>query len=117
MINKVTSKYLWIIPLILLVGIILFSSTSCRKERSMTLTVVAKLLADTNIVVPGAKVVLLKDDIRVEGYTDGRGEFRHSFNLQVQLDITVSNDSLKGLGKVNLGTHGEDVEKSIFLFP
>ncbi len=117
MINKLTTKYLWIFPLVLLVGIVLFTSTSCRKERSMTLTVVAKLLSDTNVVVPGAKVVLLKDDVKVEGYTDGKGEFRHSFNLQVQLDIKVSKDSLQGLGKVNLGSHGEDVEKSIFLFP
>lgn len=95
--------------------IIVFSS-SCRKDRSMTLTVVAKLMGDTNMVVPNAKVVLFKDDIRVEGYTDGQGEFRHSFNLQIQLDIVVSKDTLQGLGKINLGDLGEDLEKSVYLF-
>ena len=94
----------------------LLSLSSCRKDRSMTLTVTVKMMADTNVVVPGAKVVLEKDDVHVEGYTDGKGQFRHSFKLQIQLDIKVTKDTLSGIGIVNLGTLVEDVEKSIYIF-
>lgn len=97
-----------------ILGMVTF--TGCRKDRSMTLTVVAKMLGDTNMVVPNAKVVLDKEDIHVEGYTDGKGEFRHTFNLQIQLDVVVTKDTLKGLGIVNLGNLGDDIEKSIYLF-
>ena len=101
---------------ILLVSTAVFMSNSCKKDRSMTLTVTAKLLSDTNKIIPDAKVLLTKDNIRVEGYTDSHGEFRHSFNLQIQLDVVVTKDTLKGLGIVNLGSIGEDVDKSIYLF-
>jgi hypothetical protein len=104
------------LSLVLLLGIGILFSSSCRKDRSMTLTITAKLMGDTNQVVPDAKVLITKDDILVEGYTDSKGEFRHTFNLQIQLDVVVSKDTIKGIGMVNLGELGEDVEKSIYLF-
>jgi len=94
----------------------LFSLSSCRKDLSMTLTVTVKMMGDTNVLVPNAKVILTKDDIHVEGYTDGHGQFRHTFNLQIQLDVSVTKDTLSGMGIVNLGKTGIDVEKSIYIF-
>ncbi|OIP00061.1 MAG: hypothetical protein AUJ98_09200 [Bacteroidetes bacterium CG2_30_33_31] len=106
--------------LILIAFLIAFGSvfifSSCRKEKSMTLTITVKMMSDTNAVVPNAKVVLNKEDIHIEGYTDALGQFRHSFNLQIQLDVTVTKDTLSGIGIVNLGNLGTDVEKSIYIF-
>lgn len=101
---------------IFLLGTAIFIGPSCKKDRSMTLTIVAKNLSDTTILVPDAKVVLDKGSIHVEGYTDSKGEFRHTFNLQIQLDVTVTKDTLAGIGIVNIGTLGVDVEKSIYVF-
>ena len=101
--------------MILFFGGLIFTE-SCRKDRSMTLTIIAKMMADTNVLVPNAKVILNKDDVHVEGYTDGQGEFRHTFNLQIQLDVSVTKDTLSGMGIVNLGKTGIDIEKSIYIF-
>lgn len=109
------NKFGMLILLVLLISSISIFS-ACRKDRSMTLTITAKMMTDTNQVVPNAKVILSKDDVYVEGYTDGRGEFRHTFNLQIQLDIVVTKDSLKGIGMINLGDLGEDIEKPIYIF-
>ena len=100
--------------IMLFVGLI--SLSSCRKDLSMTLTITVKMMGDTNVLVPNAKVILTKDDIHVEGYTDGHGQFRHTFNLQIQLDVSVTKDTLSGMGIVNLGKTGIDVEKSIYIF-
>ena len=101
---------------ILLIGLAALVFSGCRKDRSMTLTITAKMLGDTTQLVPNAKVILDKDDIHVEGYTDLRGEFRHTFNLQIQLDVVVTKDTLKGIGKVNVGDLGEDVDKTIYIW-
>jgi len=102
--------------MLILLFIGLISLNSCKKDRTMTLTIVAKMMGDTNVLVPNAKVILYKDDIHIEGFTDGLGQFRHTFNLQIQLDVSVTKDTLSGIGIVNLGKNGIDVEKSIYIF-
>jgi len=103
-----------VVVVIFIAGI--FLTAGCRKDRSMTLTITVKMMADTNVLVEGAKVVLNKDDVHVEGYTDALGQFRHTFNLQIQLDVKVTKDTLSGMGIVNLGDLGTDVEKSIYIY-
>jgi uncharacterized lipoprotein YajG len=103
-----------VVVVIFIAGI--FFTAGCRKDRSMTLTITVKMMADTNVLVEGAKVVLNKDDVHVEGYTDALGQFRHTFNLQIQLDVKVTKDTLSGMGIVNLGDLGTDVEKSIYIY-
>ncbi len=73
----------------------------------MTLVITVKSMADTLEVVPNAKVNLNKDDIYISGFTDGNGQFRHSFEIPMQLDIVVTKDTLKGLGTVNVSGFGE----------
>lgn len=82
----------------------------------MTLVLTVKSMADTMVVVPNAKVNLNKDDIYISGFTDGNGQFRHSFQIPMQLDIVVTKDTLKGLGSVNVNGYGETTEKNIYLF-
>lgn len=112
--SKYRKLFLASLAILLITGV--FSIESCRKDLSMTLTITAKMMGDTNVLVPNAKVILKKDDVYVEGYTDGLGQFRHSFNLQIQLDVSVTKDTLSGIGIVNLGKHGVDVDKSIYIF-
>ena len=96
--------------------LLLMAAPACKKDRSMSLTVTVKMMADTMKVVPNAKVVLEQGDVKVEGYTDGHGEFRHIFNLPIQLNIRAEKDTLKGVGIVNLGREGTDYYKSVFIF-
>ena len=101
---------------IVLTLFLFWGAAGCKKDRSMSLTVTVKMMADTSIVVPNAKVTLEQGSVLVEGYTDGHGEFRHVFNLPVQLNIRAEKDSLKGVGIVNLGKEGVDYYKSVFIF-
>ena len=94
----------------------LFSSTSCNKDRSMEAIITVKWMVDTMVVVPNCRVEMTKDDIKVVGYTDGRGEYRYTFEQPVQLEVKASNDSLSGVGVINLGDYGKDYSKSIFVF-
>ena len=82
----------------------------------MTVIITAKKLSDTLEVVKGAKVNLSRDDVTISGFTDNRGQFRHTFDLQMQLDVVATKDSLKGIGVVNMGEPGEDVNKTIYMF-
>jgi hypothetical protein len=59
---------------------------------------------------------MTKDDIKIIGYTDGRGEYRHTFEQPVQLEVKAFNDSLSGIGVINLGSYGSDYAKTIFVF-
>ena len=82
----------------------------------MTVVITAKKMSDTTEVVTGAKVNLNRDDVNISGFTDNNGQFRHTFDLQMQLDVEVTKGSLKGLGVVNMGDLGEDVNKTIYMF-
>ncbi len=73
-------------------------------------------MSDANERVPDARVVMHKGDIEVIGYTNQNGEYRHTFDLPIQLDIEVTKDTLKGLGIINLGDPGKDVRKTIYIF-
>ncbi len=103
-----------ILSIVLLLTI--FVVSSCKRDRTMDLIITVKMMADTTIIVPDAKVVLEKQSVKIEGYTDGRGEFRHTFSLPIQLDIRVSKDTLTGIGIVNINEIGEDIEQSVYIF-
>ena len=95
------------------------SFSSCKKERGMEVIVTVKLLQnnDTSKIVTGARVEMYQGDVNVIGYTNGYGQFSHTFDLPAQLNISVTkDDTLKGIGIVNIGSPGEVIHKSIFIF-
>ncbi len=112
--NKM-SKHIgfWILAIFL--GAIL-GLTSCHKNESMEALIIVKLMSDTSVVMPGVRVELMQDDIEIGGYTDGNGEFRYTFESPVQLDVKAFNDTLTGLGVINISDYGTDYEKTIFIF-
>jgi hypothetical protein len=89
--------------------------SSCKKDKSMEAIIVVKLMSDTMQRVPDARVVLSQGDVEVIGYTNQNGEYRHTFDLPIMLDITVTKDTMKGLGTIGLGDPGHDVTKFIYL--
>ena len=89
---------------------------SCKKDESMEAIIVVKLMSDTTKIVPNARVYMSRGDVEVTGYTNDYGEYRHTFDLPIQLDIEVTKDTLKGIGIINLGEPGVDVRKSIYIF-
>ena len=97
-----------------IVSILLFSA--CHKNEAMNAKITVKLMADNSIVMPGVRVILYKADVEIGGYTDGNGEFSYTFEHPVQLDIRAFNDTLSGIGVINLGEYGTDYEKTIFIF-
>lgn len=97
-----------------MVGSVFF--TSCKKDKSMEAIIMVKLMSDTLQRVPDARVVLSQGDIEVIGYTNQNGEYRHTFDLPIMLDITVTKDTLKGLGTIGLGDPGHDVSKYIYIY-
>jgi len=96
------------------IGSLMFSS--CKKDASMEAILVVRLMSDTTVKVPNARVRMHKEDIDVLGYTNQNGEYRHTFDLPIQLDIEVTIDTLKGIGVINLGDPGKDVRKTIYIY-
>jgi hypothetical protein len=82
----------------------------------MEAIITVKLLDDTMVVMPWVRVELMQEDVSIVGYTDLNGQFRHTFEQPVQLDIKAYNDTLSGIGVITLGDYGEDYSKSIFIF-
>lgn len=82
----------------------------------MEAIITVKMLADTTILIKNARIELYKDDVKVIGYTNQSGEYRHTFDNLIQLDISVTKDTLKGIGVINLGEQGVDVKKTIYVF-
>ena len=109
------NKHIGFWALILMLGAII-SFTSCHKNESMEAIITVKLMADTSIVMPGVRVELSQVDVEIAGYTDGNGEFRYTFESPIQIDIKAFNDTLTGLGVINLSDYGIDYEKTIFIF-
>ncbi len=101
---------------IVLFIIAVLTSYSCRKNRSMEAVITVKLMADTMVVMPNVRVEMTKDDVEIVGYTDNNGQFFHTFEQPVQLDIKASNDTLSGIGVINIGSYGHDYAKSIFIY-
>jgi len=111
------SKSIPIIASLLLIGLISSTFfTSCKKDKSMEAIIIVKLMSDTLQRVPDARVVLSQGDVEVIGYSNQNGEFRHTFDLPILLDITVTKDTLKGLGTIGLGEPGQDVSKIVYLY-
>ena len=52
----------------------------------------------------------------IVGYTDDNGQFRYTFEQPVQLDIKAYNDTVSGIGVINVGTYGYDYSKTVFVF-
>ena len=109
------TNYIRLIVLALILGAIVYLP-SCRKDRSMEAVITVKLMSDTMVVVPGIRVEMRKDDVEVVGYTDGHGQFRYTFEQPVQLDVKAYNDTVSGIGVINVGKYGHDYSKSIFVF-
>ena len=82
----------------------------------MEAVIIVRLMADTTQKVPNARVKMHKEDVEVIGYTNQNGVYRHTFDLPIQLDIEVTKDSLKGIGVINLGDPGIDVQKTIYIY-
>jgi hypothetical protein len=93
-----------------------FLLSSCKKDTGMEAILVVRLMSDTTVKVPDARVRMHKEDVDVLGYTNQNGEYRHTFDLPIQLDIIVTKDSLKGIGIINLGDPGKDVRKTIYIY-
>ena len=94
----------------------ILSLTSCFKNESMEAVITVKLMTDTTVIMPGVRVELMQRDIEVGGYTDGNGEFRYTFESPIQLNINAFNDTLAGIGVINIADYGTDYEKTIFIF-
>jgi len=82
----------------------------------MEAIIIVKLMQDTTQRVPDARVVLSKGDVEVIGYTNQYGEYRHTFDLPILLDISVTKDTLKGISIIGLGEPGKDVTKIVYVY-
>lgn len=81
-----------LLPVTLLSAMFFFSS--CEEESGkLEAVVIVKYLGDTATVVPGANIVLEKNDIHIEGVSDANGEFYHVFELEAILDIIATKDT------------------------
>ena len=106
------------IPTFVILSIVIgmLSLSSCHKNEAMEVTILAKLMADTSVRMPGVRIELSKGDVKIGGYTDGNGEFRYTFEHPVQLDIHAYNDTLSGIGVINVAEYGIDYKKSVYIF-
>ena len=104
----------------------MFFNTSCKKEnKECEAVITAKFLSDTNIVVPNAAIIIEKNDVYVDGVTNSKGQYRHTFEHEAILDVhafvdTSSFDSLiyefTGSTVIRLKP-GETIYRSVFLSP
>ena len=83
---------------ILFIGIaVVFSH--CKKDTDCVAVITVKLLRDTNIVVPKAKVKLHYQDVKDSGIADDNGQVRFTYKLDAILKVDailykVDKDSL-----------------------
>ena len=118
--KKVFFRYIFSAIVILC---ILISLTTCRKKPDMQVSIYVKLRDDTTVVVPEAKVTLTKQNVEVVGYTDYRGQFTHTFKLQMQLDVFAEKDTsdsdtvpkLEGFTILKMGELGRDYRRTVFI--
>jgi len=82
----------------------------------MEAIITVKLMADTMVVLPDVRVEMTREDVEIIGYTDDNGQFIHTFEQPIQLDIKAYNDTLSGIGVINIGAYGHDYAKSIFVY-
>lgn len=102
--------------IVLLAGIII--SNSCKKDTDCQLLIVTKLYSDTTVVVPYAEILIKTGDIYVEGTTNSKGEFEHTFKLEAIVNVSATDKSivpnLKAEGTVRL-VPGKKVRKLLLL--
>ena len=107
-------------PFILSIVIVGFISLliNCKKNTDCTAVVTVKRQADTNLVVPNAKVTIRKGDVSVTGYTDASGQFKHTYKLEAIFDVYAQKpdtiDTLTGQAVIRLKP-GETVNKTVFI--
>lgn len=111
-----------IVMVLIIVTILLV--LACKKESTDCKTVITvKKLSDTLQVIPYARVIIAPDypDVRVEGKSDGSGQFSYTFKYEGILDVLCSKkiegtpDSLFGRGVIRL-VPGETTYKTIFVY-
>ena len=105
--------------LVFLVIGFLISVTSCQEDTNCTVQIYVKTKADTNIVVPGAWVVVSKTgQIGDSGVTDGNGMYSHVFPLEAIMDVKATDNSTTpprvGTGSIRFWA-GHTVRTSIFV--
>lgn len=104
---------------ILMVSLIAFSFSTCKKDTECEAVVTVKLQSDTTVIVTDAIVQLKKADVFVEGVSDASGQFRHTFKLEAILDVYAEKpgtppDTLYGQTVIRLKP-GESVSKTVFI--
>ncbi len=106
----------------LVIGFII-SVTSCKEDTNCTVQVYVKTKADTNIVVPGAWVVVRSNHatnqpIGDSAFTDGNGMYSHVFPLEAIMDVKAVDNSTSppriGIGSIRFWA-GHTVRTSIFV--
>jgi hypothetical protein len=117
-------RFLYTLVLAALVSLFLY--TSCKKEDTECEAVItARFLSDTTVVVPFASIIIDKHDVYVDGMTDSKGQFRHTFDLEAILDVTASVDTssydtlvyyFEGNTVIRLRP-GETIYRTVFLSP
>lgn len=114
-------KKLVFISVIALLGFIIISTLSCKKEGETKAVIYVKYLSDTTKVAPYAHVRLIKYDINVEGVADEKGKFEHVFDHEAILDVQAWLDSTQTLngnlyGETSIRLEkGKTVTKSVFI--
>jgi len=106
-----------VIFFVIIVGIF-FTGSSCKKDTDCQMLIVTKLYNDTNVIVPDAGILIKTGDIYVEGVTNSKGEFEHTFKLEAIVNVTATDKStipnLKAEGVVRL-VPGKKVRKLLLL--
>ena len=82
----------------------------------MEALITVKLMTDTMVIVPNIRIEMTKNDVSIVGYSDLNGEFRATVEQPVQLDIKAYNDTLSGIGVINLSDYKYDYSKTIFVY-
>lgn len=101
-----------------MISFFVFSFTTCKKDTECEAVVTVKLQSDTSVIIPFAIVEIKKQDVYVEGISDGAGQFRHTFKLEAILDVWAEKDdtldTLYGATVIRLKP-GETVYKTVFI--
>jgi hypothetical protein len=80
------------IPLAFIAAIFIFPA--CEEEGGdMEAVIRVRYLGDTSTPVPGALVILEKNDVFQKGHTDENGEYSHVFQLEAILDVIATKDT------------------------
>lgn len=98
---------------VLLMLVIAFSASSCKKDKTTHGKIHVKNAAGN--YVAGAKVLLTAPnaDKKYEGLTDSGGYIQFDIALPAIFDVTASKDSLVGTGVIRLDEPGKTTELTV----